>query len=602
MHVVATAGHVDHGKSTLVRALTGMEPDRWAEERRRGMTIDLGFAWTTLPKAGQVAFVDVPGHERFVPNMLAGVGPVPAVLLVVAADAGWMPQTAEHVDALTALQVGHGLIAVTRTDLVTPGRPAEVLADVAERLAGTSLAGLPGFGVSAPDGRGLAGLRAGLERLAAGLPPADPAAPVRLWVDRAFTVRGAGTVITGTLPAGTLSAGDELELFTAARGLRTVRVRGLQALGRPADRVRAVARVAVNLRGVDVADVRRGDLLRTPAPSPATDLADVELADTGHRSAADLVLHLGSAAVPARVRRLDAGRARLRLGRPLPLEAGDVGLLRDPGRRRILGRVLVLDAAPPPLGRRGAAAARAAELTAGPAADLLRRRGIVRAAELRGAGASPPADAIVAGDWLVDAGVAARLRTATAAAVAAWTSPLEPGPRIGDLARDLTTDPTLGAVLPPGPAGADIVAALVPEPLRVRDGRVVDPSAVPELPGAVAAAVAEVRTELAAEPFAAPDAGRLAGLGLGRRELAAAERAGALLRVSDGIVLLPGADVEAAGRLAALPQPFTLSQAREALRTSRRVAVPLLELLDRRRLTRRLPDDRRTVVSPGSAR
>jgi len=154
MHVVATAGHVDHGKSTLVRALTGMEPDRWAEERRRGMTIDLGFAWTMLPPGDQLAFVDVPGHERFVPNMLAGVGPVPAALLVVAADEGWMPQTAEHVAALDALDVRHAVVAVTRSDLADP---APVADDVRRRLAGTSLGagGVPAVAVCAPTGRGL---------------------------------------------------------------------------------------------------------------------------------------------------------------------------------------------------------------------------------------------------------------------------------------------------------------------------------------------------------------------------------------------------------------------------------------------------------------
>ena len=162
MHVVATAGHVDHGKSTLVRALTGMEPDRFEEERRRGMTIDLGFAWTELPGGEVVAFVDVPGHERFVPTMLAGVGPVPAVLLVVAADEGWMPQTAEHVAALDALGVRHGVVAVTRADLAEPVATAD---DVRARLADTSLAGLPSVAVSARTGAGLDELRAALAEL-----------------------------------------------------------------------------------------------------------------------------------------------------------------------------------------------------------------------------------------------------------------------------------------------------------------------------------------------------------------------------------------------------------------------------------------------------
>ncbi len=229
MHVVATAGHVDHGKSTLVRALTGMEPDRWAEERRRGMTIDLGFAWTELPGAGPVAFVDVPGHERFVTTMLAGVGPVPAVLLVIAADEGWMPQSAEHVDALCALGVGDGLLVITRSDLMEPDLAVE---EAREHLAGTPLADIPALAVSAVTGQGMDGLRGALRDLVTRLPTPDARADVRLWVDRAFTIRGAGTIVTGTLGAGRLRVDDELELATA-EGTRRVAVRGLQSLGRP---------------------------------------------------------------------------------------------------------------------------------------------------------------------------------------------------------------------------------------------------------------------------------------------------------------------------------------------------------------------------------
>ena len=205
MQVVATAGHVDHGKSTLVRALTGMEPDRWAEERRRGMTIDLGFAWTRLPDGTDLAFVDVPGHERFVPNMLAGVGPVPAVVFVVAADDGWRPQSAEHLAAIDALDVRHGLLVVTRSDLADPGPAAR---EAGEQIAATSLAGAETVAVSATTGAGLDELRAALVRLAGLLPVPDPAARLRLWVDRVFTVTGAGTVVTGTLGSGSLRVGD----------------------------------------------------------------------------------------------------------------------------------------------------------------------------------------------------------------------------------------------------------------------------------------------------------------------------------------------------------------------------------------------------------
>ena len=275
MQVIATAGHVDHGKSTLVRALTGMEPDRYAEERRRGMTIDLGYAWTTLPGGATVAFVDVPGHERFVTTMLAGVGPVPAAMLVVAADEGWMPQSAEHLDALTALGVRHGLLVVTRSDLLDPSLALE---EARSHLAGTDLAGVPAVAVSAVTGAGMDELRTALADLAASLPTPDPAADVRLWIDRAFTVRGAGTVVTGTLPAGTLRTDDELDLL-GPEGARRVTVRGLQALGEPRDTVPGVARVAVNLRGVAREAVGRGDLLLTPGAFLVGDVVDVRLRD-----------------------------------------------------------------------------------------------------------------------------------------------------------------------------------------------------------------------------------------------------------------------------------------------------------------------------------
>ena len=242
MHVVATAGHVDHGKSTLVRALTGMEPDRWAQERQRGMTIDLGYAWAPLPSGQVLGFVDVPGHQRFIGNMLAGLGPAPAVLMVVAADEGWRRQSGEHLAAVDALGLTRGLLAVTRSDLADP---AAATAQALEQLRGSSLGEVEAVAVSGTTGAGLPELRAALDRLVGRLPAPVLDGPVRLWVDRAFTVRGSGTVVTGTLGSGTVRTGDEVVL----RG-RRVRVRGLQSLGQTYDEVSAVARVAVNLRGL----------------------------------------------------------------------------------------------------------------------------------------------------------------------------------------------------------------------------------------------------------------------------------------------------------------------------------------------------------------
>ena len=219
MHVVVTAGHVDHGKSALIRALTGMEPDRWAEERRRGMTIDLGFAWLTLPSGDQLAFVDVPGHERFVTNMLAGAAPVPAVLFVVAADEGWMPQSAEHLAVVSALGIRSGLLAVTKSDLANP---APAMAEAQARIAAAGLGPVPAVAVSAVSGAGLPELVSALGELGQSLPAPDPGAPVRMWIDRAFSMTGSGTVVTGTLPAGTVHRDDELVI---APSMRPVRIR-----------------------------------------------------------------------------------------------------------------------------------------------------------------------------------------------------------------------------------------------------------------------------------------------------------------------------------------------------------------------------------------
>jgi selenocysteine-specific elongation factor len=325
MQVIATAGHVDHGKSTLVRTLTGMEPDRWAEERRRGLTIDLGFAWMTLPSGQQVAFVDVPGHERFVPNMLAGVGAVPAVLFTVAADEGWMPQSEEHLAAVHALGITHGLLAVTRCDLADP---ADARRQALAKLAASSLGEVEAVGVSARTGLGLPALRDALDRLAARLPRPEPSAPVRLWVDRAFRIRGSGTVVTGTLPAGTIRVKQELLLTPA---METVRVRGIETLKQPASEVSGVARVALNLRGAERETPERGMALVEPGRWTLAATLDVRLAATGDRPPRQLTVHAGSARTPARLRSLGGLIARLTLDVPLPLHVGDRLLLRDPG-------------------------------------------------------------------------------------------------------------------------------------------------------------------------------------------------------------------------------------------------------------------------------
>ncbi|MDQ1668991.1 MAG: selenocysteine-specific elongation factor [Actinomycetota bacterium] len=586
MHVVATAGHVDHGKSTLVRALTGMEPDRWAEELRRGMTIDLGFAWTRLPGGETVAFVDVPGHERFVPTMLAGVGAVPAVLLVVAADEGWRRQSAEHLAAITALGVTHGLLVLTRSDLA---EPAVAEAQAREQLSRTALRDVESVAVSAVTGDGLDRLRDALSRLVSGLPLPDREDDVRLWVDRSFSITGAGAVVTGTLTGGAIEAGDVLSLPSG----REVRVRGLQSLGQGHQRVEAVSRVAVNLRGIERQDVRRGDALLTPASWHSTTDVDVRVlapAPQAMRAGAHLTFHIGSAAVPARVRPLGEDILRLRLASSLPLRIGDRALLREPSNHEVVLGVTVLDPWPPALIRRGDARRRGHDL-AGLEGRMdvdseLRRRGIVSSVLLRRLGAPADLPEPLAGDWLVDADLQQRLRVRATEHLAEHrrSHPLEPGMATGALADAL------------GLPDAALVPALLPDGLVVTGGLVLSRDQPSGLPAAVQQGVDTLRTDLGEHPFAAPGATRLRGLGLGRRELAAAARAGELLVLDDGIVLLPDAPQRARESLSGLPPTFTVSQARQAWQTTRRVALPLLELLDRTGVTVRLPDGLRELA------
>ncbi|MFI5606954.1 SelB C-terminal domain-containing protein [Amycolatopsis sp. NPDC051903] len=572
MRVIATAGHVDHGKSTLVRRLTGMEPDRWAEERRRGLTIDLGFGWTRIG-AEDVAFVDVPGHERFVPTMLAGAGPVPAVVFVVAADEGWKPQSAEHLAALHAFGVDRGLLVVTKADRADPG-PAT--AQALHELAATSLGTVPAVACSGTTGEGLGDVRAAVGELVTGLPVPPADADVRLWLDRVFTIRGAGTVVTGTLAAGTITAGDDLDL-----GGTTVTVRGIESLGAERTTVSGVARVALNLRGVAREQARRGHALLTPGAWLTTSEVDVRLRGAAsadlHR---ELVLHFGTAAVPVRVRPLGTDTVRLTLRSPLPLRVGDRGLLRDPGAHLIPAGADVLDVRPPELRRRGAARARGAELSGDLALAYLRRHGFVRAADFRAMGLPPAGDRV--GDWLVDPDHFAGLRSTVRDEVAAWTRAHPVAAGIPEEALRHRLGLPSADLLAPLVAGLETSAGLVRLP-----GTGLDP--------AVASALALLDKDFAAHPFRAPETDHLRELGLGRRELAAAVRHGRLTPIADGVYLAPGTESRAAEALAGLELPFTVSAARRALDSTRRVMVPLLEHLDAAGVTEPLGDGTRRL-------
>ena len=599
MYVVATAGHVDHGKSTLVRALTGMEPDRWAEERRRGLTIDLGFAWTTLASGRDVAFVDVPGHERFLSNMLAGLAPVPAVCFVVAADEGWQAQSSDHRDAIAALGITNGIVVLTRSDRA-PGGVDEVLARVRTELAGTGLRDARAVTVSAVDGTGMEELRAALDELVASLPAPEPDARVRLWVDRSFTISGAGTVVTGTLTAGTLTQGDKLLLLSHdGAGNATagkLSVRALHSCNRAVESIGPTSRVAVNIRsGMSADEIHRGDVLVMEDSWSVVDTVDVRrtMGTSFEDAPGQLVVHIGTASVPARIRPFDGEHARLMLGHRIPLELGDRLVLRAGGSRAVLAGAQILDVDPPALSRRGDSGRRARALAAmSPGGDALTevaRRGAVRVQELRRMGLSGldriPGGVKAIGEWWVHEPVlgAWTKRLRSAVEQLAERDPLAAGLSLG-AARDLI-----------GPAGGALLETIIAAAgLEHRTGFISLPGGSQGL-GPAEAGISALEGRLTAAPFAAPEAHDLEALGLGARELAAAERSGRLLRLGDGVVLLPRAPALAMRELSALPQPFTTSEARKALGTTRRVAIPLLEYLDSRGWTRRLDGSRRTI-------
>lgn len=592
MYVIATAGHVDHGKSTLVNALTTMDPDRWEEEKQRGLTIDLGFAWTTLKSGADVAFVDVPGHERFIANTLAGLGPAPAVMLVIAADEGWKEQTSEHLEAIDALGIERGIIVLTRMD--NGQRISE--ANVRDKVAGTSLSVAPIFAVSARTGEGMEELRGGIDKLL----PADEvlqqacAMPARMWIDRAFSIKGAGTVVTGTWAAGSVNIGDRLKLVTAS-GEHDVTVRGLHSENSAVDKAEPVMRLALNLRGVDADAISRGDVL-TEAESTwwQPEVIDVRWR-TGPKLDGvprKLNLHVGTASVPVHVRGLDAEHARLTLqGRAFPLRLGDRLALRGPGLDALAG-VEVVDMDPPLLNRRGAPVRRAQALrdqNPFDASAYVARKEAVMKETLAAAGfdvANKPASLVEFRSWWVNA-----------QAIARWTAQLRTlfDTHLTDhhLSDGLPLATALSALALPDDS---LVSIAVAGARLKRDGAIIrDPHAAPRDLGPAEKSVAIVEAQLAKEPFVAPDAGTLDELGLGPIELAAAERAGRLLRVGP-IVLLPSAPQQAAEILGQQPGEFTLSQARQALGTTRRVAVPLLEYMDARGLTRRTSDSARVLM------
>ncbi|SVA01594.1 uncharacterized protein METZ01_LOCUS54448, partial [marine metagenome] len=561
VHVVATAGHVDHGKSTLVEALTGTDPDRFAEEKARGLTIDLGFATTTLPSGAALSLVDVPGHVRFIKNMLAGVGAVDACLFVVAATEGWKPQSEEHLRILELLGVRHGVVALTKVGPADDDLVDLAHLEVEERVAGTFLEGAPVVDTDAPTGVGLDNLRAALDDLLAATPTAVDHGRPRLWIDRAFSARGAGTVVTGTLTGGRLHTDDELAVHPAGS---PVRVRSLQNHHAERDELPPGSRCAVNLVGVAHDEVVRGHVLVRSDQWHHTTVVDASLRvldrldhPVSRRGAH--VVYLGSGEHPVRMRILgpDAldpgteGAVRIHLPEPLPLLPGDRFVLRESGRAETVGGGEVLDVDP---------MERASRARPDRSVDrVVRERGWVPVDELErltGERREPDLDR-----WVVDPVVLHR-----------------------------TLEDLRNALADAGPRGLDLVglgelaraAVVLLDDAEVEAGRLV--------PAGVADPLADhpFVAALTASPFVPPSPD-----GVDRGELRELVRRGDVVEV-EGIFFASSA-VDAAARLAARllvdhPEGFTVSTFREEAGNTRKHAMPLLARLDATGMTRRRGD------------
>jgi selenocysteine-specific elongation factor len=570
MRVIATAGHVDHGKSTLVWGLTGTDPDRLDEEKVRGLTIDLGFASFTLPSGEEVGFVDVPGHGRLVKNMLAGVSAVDACLFVIAATEGWKEQTEEHLRILELLGIRHGVIALTKVGLLDADERELAALDVSDHLRGSFLASAEMVPVDVPASVGVDALRRALDRLVASTPPALDRGRPRLWVDRSFSVRGAGPVLTGTLTGGRLAVNDDLVIEPDHR---RVRIRGLQTHYRRLEQAEPGRRLAINLTGVSHHEVSRGQALVRPGQWHLTRTLDASLhvlASVEHpvSDRGAFAAYIGSGDFPVRLRVLgpdrsvepgQSGAVRLWLGGlvPLPLLPGDRYVLRELGRGETIGGGEVLDV-DPVLPQRRAAPTISVE-------RVIAERGWVDADQLEqltGERRPPTVDRWVIAPALLEA----------------------------------TRRQIIGAAETAGSTGVDVaslseiqravLAAGLPA-VTLRGDRVVMAGAVN---AELSTAAKRVLAELDASPWAPPDVPRQ-----DRGALRELERAGLAVAVGDLWFSAPAVDAAVtvvAGLLNEFPDGFTVSAAREALGTTRKYAMPLLAHLDATGVTRRRGDIR----------
>jgi selenocysteine-specific elongation factor len=605
--VIGTAGHIDHGKSTLIIALTGIDPDRLAEEKRRGMTIDLGFAHLRLPSGLEVGIVDVPGHARFIRNMLAGTHGLDAVMLVIAADEGVMPQTREHLEIIDLLDVRRGVVVLSKVDLVDADWLALVRSEVVQALEGTSLEAAPVVPFSAVTGEGKAELLAALDSLLGEAPSRPDVGRPRLPIDRAFTMSGFGTVVTGTLVDGSLNLGEELQVVP---GGRAVRVRGLQQHNRKVETAAPGSRVAANLTGVEKDQLTRGDVLARPKTLEATRRVDATVrvlasASQSLRHGTELLLHTGTAEVGCRVIVLDSdeiaagteGWVQLYLERPIAAAEHDRFILRIPSPSATIAGGAFVDVSPRRHARHDSAVRESLERRA--AGEVLQEelhkypRGVTVAALLK-ATLAPEADvaglnARRIGDWLYDPGA---WQAITERAVRELDSyhvahPLRPGMAREELRSRLGVPP---ASFP------SVVQGLLQDGLVAeRNGSVALPAhrvEVHEVDGTAAALV----QLLGRQPFAPPSLTEaVQQTGATSEVVRALAQRGEIVRLSDDVAFTKeafDAAVTIVKEIISSGGSITVAQLRDRMGASRRPVLALLEHLDAQHITRRVGDTR----------
>jgi selenocysteine-specific elongation factor len=617
---LGTAGHIDHGKTALVQALTGVDTDRLPEEQERGISIALGYASLPLPSGRSLSVVDVPGHERFVRTMISGATGIDLALIIVACDDGVMPQTREHVAILELLGVRTAVVALTKRDLVDAETSELARADVEELLAGTALAGSPIVETSARTGLGLDELRSALDLAAAAVEPRPSEGATRMPVDRAFTLHGIGTVVTGTLWSGTIAAGDRLALLP---GGEEVRVRSVQVHDEPVERAEAGRRVAAALVGVERSAIRRGASLVTPGSLPESYRLDVELralaAGPGVTQGALVQVLIGTSAAEARVTLLETsalaagttGLAQLRLHELVVAARGDRVIVRTTAPQATIAGGVVLDPAPPRHGGGEEALARLQLLADGDPQSLVRAalqtaRGPLALASIAPPGVLGAAPALSALTSLTDSGEVLQLAgTEPAWLTAARYDELRSAAhdQLARRAGEHPLEPELpvSAIVPPGPGTDALVARLASDGVLQRDGaHVLLAGARADGTGTHAAEAEALLAALADGGFTPPDLPALqAASGLPEREFAALaaalERSGKIVRFGGDLAYTSERFAEARERVVercTAGESIALAELRDDLGASRRIVQGLLERLDADGVTRRVGDRR----------